>query len=1056
MASRLLISVTLLFLFFGFSSDSLCATWYVDASVSSPGDGTSWGTAFKTIQQGIDAVSHGDTVIVAEGTYVENIRFKGKNIVLTSTDPLNAAIVEKTIINGGKAGSVVTFAGAEEETCVLCGFTIQNGLAGDGAGICGGGSDQHTHATIQNNVVADNAANKDLPEAVGGGLAYCDGRIRNNTITGNWAYHGGGLFECDGLIQGNTITGNSAGYGGGGGLYGCGGTIQNNIISSNSGGGSGGGLCLCGGMIRDNTISGNFASPGGGGLSSCHGIIQNNKIHNNSSGYSNGGGLNWCQGTIQNNLIYANSADDYGGGLYYCHGTIQNNTIYGNSAGNDAAGLGWCHGTIRNCIIWQNTAANSGNQIYSCSSPFFCCVQDWSAGGAGNIDSDPLFLDAENGDLHLQSDSPCINAGANDYWVTWPQRDLDGNCRMAGARVDMGCYEYGSSLDSDGDLLSDSEETAAGTDAFAEDSDGDGLRDGLERIRSSNPLNPTLPTSIHVPLGMSTIQGALSLSMNGDEIIVAPGTYPENLQFSGTDVILRSGDPENPHVVASTIIDGGGAGSVIMLTGNETRACVISGFTLRNGKATWGAGINGGTRQRLTHAVIENNVITANQAGFQEGGSIYGNGASVAHCNGPIRFNRISANVATGDGGGLYYCGGVIAHNVISGNSANSGGGLYFCNGIVQDNVIVGNSANDDGGGLFSCGGTIRNNTICANDCRSQGGGLYSCQGTIENNIISGNQGGSTGGGLWDCNGRIQNNLISGNWAYREGAGWGDGGGLDTCRGTIQNNTICGNSSGATGGVAHCGGAVRNCIIWGNSGRQLRYATLAKDPTPAYSCVQDWTGGGEGTITENPLFIGAPLQAGQWNEEPTFDEETCQTTLVDTSAVWEAGTLKGLLINPNTTQPPQFLIASNSSTTIIVWGDASGLVHAGNAYEIYDYRLDPASACVDAGDNTIVAGRFDLDGNDRRVCTKGQLSWIGEVARIEKEQGGAIAILWKAFIDMGAYECQVEGPVPETFTVQTRDRMESGGWIEVFSGNFGKWTDEQPTGTQKFYRIEMK
>jgi len=50
------------------------ATWYVDASVSESGDGKSWATAFQKIQDGVDAASHADTVTVAEGTYVENIR----------------------------------------------------------------------------------------------------------------------------------------------------------------------------------------------------------------------------------------------------------------------------------------------------------------------------------------------------------------------------------------------------------------------------------------------------------------------------------------------------------------------------------------------------------------------------------------------------------------------------------------------------------------------------------------------------------------------------------------------------------------------------------------------------------------------------------------------------------------------------------------------------------------------------------------------------------------------------------------------------------------------
>jgi hypothetical protein len=187
--------------FLMFISPGLLAdAWYVDGSVPRAGDGTSWEKALKKIQAGINKASNGDTVIVAQGTYVENISFNGKNIVLRSTNPADWAIVKQTIIDGNKSGSVVTFTGTEHETCVLCGFTIRNGTGSSvpdptfpdlyGGGILGMGADGGTsrsRATIQNNIITGNSAQT----GGGGGLGHCYGPIRNNIIIGNSCQGGG-------------------------------------------------------------------------------------------------------------------------------------------------------------------------------------------------------------------------------------------------------------------------------------------------------------------------------------------------------------------------------------------------------------------------------------------------------------------------------------------------------------------------------------------------------------------------------------------------------------------------------------------------------------------------------------------------------------------------------------------------------------------------------------------------------------------------------------------------------------------------------------------------
>src|SRR5205807_1883315 len=137
-------------------------------------------------------------------------------------------------------------------------------------------------------------------------------------------------------------------------------------------------------------------------------------------------------------------------------------TIVNNTGGGTGAGL-WIAGsfTITNCIVWNNqgfpgyASPDDENvfllQPYATGSITNSDVQYSSVfPGTGNIDADPLFVDAAGGNLRLQAGSPCISTG-NDAVVASPPFpmdatgtliDLDGKPRVSRAHVDIGAYEY--------------------------------------------------------------------------------------------------------------------------------------------------------------------------------------------------------------------------------------------------------------------------------------------------------------------------------------------------------------------------------------------------------------------------------------------------------------------------------------------------------------------------------------------------------------------------------------------------------------------------------------
>ena len=331
-----------------------------------------------TIQAAINAAVNGDTVLVSDGTYKENINFNGKAITVTS---VNGPKV--TTIDGGALDSVVSFRTNETAASVLNGFTITNGFPnfqspnfGDGGGILISSSSP----TITNNVITNNKA------CEGGGIDVQFGGplIRGNIISNNVQAGcsggvGGGGIELIGAstgaqVTGNTITGNNAGSGfngGGIGLWTPGPVlIQGNFISGNTGG-NGGGI-------------------GGANDTSGVRIIQNLIVGN--TGFTGGGlEIDNTVSLVLSNTIAGNNAQGDGsaffGAFFTSTGpmTVSNNLIISNTS-QSAVG----------CRTYDavNPPVFSFNDVFSPAGLSYGSMCINQTGENGNISADPLFVDA--------------------------------------------------------------------------------------------------------------------------------------------------------------------------------------------------------------------------------------------------------------------------------------------------------------------------------------------------------------------------------------------------------------------------------------------------------------------------------------------------------------------------------------------------------------------------------------------------------------------------------------------------------------------------------------
>lgn len=721
---------------------------YVDLDATGgANNGTSWGDAFVDLQSALAVAVAGDEIWVAEGVYYpappassRGSTFQLKSGVaiyggfdgsesnrderdwMSHVTVLDGDIDRNGSLDDGNVHHVVT-GSATDSSAVLDGFTITGGNANissynwnQGGGLYSNGGSP----TLSNLLFSGNAA--PVTGGSGGGMLSSGGgspTLTNVTFSDNSGYAGGGMRISGGSPTLTEVTfANNSATGWGGGLVNDGATTMIDVtFTGNSAADNGGGMTNMGGSgatLIDVTFTANTAGRGGGMF------IQNSIL------------------TLFNVVFYNNTATTWGGGMLIISSaspTLINVTFSANDAG---VGGGAIRNTqssspiLTNTILWGNTPAPEpiSNDLSSTIAVTNSIVQGGYT-GEGNLDLDPLFMDAGVGDLRLQSTSPAIDAGDNSA-LPADTHDLDGdgdtgepipfdlagNPRIYSSDVDLGAYEASSiaaltvdSLNEPGDGICDSVECTL-REAMAILAPGGtidfdtGLSGGVITLGSQltidrdltidgSSLTPHVIISGGDSVRVFFVNNAVTAILNGLDVVHGSSTSGGGILNNGTLTIIDS-------VISNNSAPSGGGGAIINLA-----TLAISGSTFSGNSALQGGAINNQPDSTLT---VINSTFFGNST-ISYGGGI-ANNAALAMTN-----STFSGNGANVGGGGLYNASvgtlnlinTVLADSTAGGDCVNDGAMGTDLNNLIEDNAGCGSpvSMNDpDLGPLQDNGGS--------------------------------------------------------------------------------------------------------------------------------------------------------------------------------------------------------------------------------------------------------------------------------------------------------------------------------------------------------------
>ena len=620
------------------------------------------------------------------------------------------------------------------EGALLAGVTVSNGFA----------------------TTSTRAGNLTLTAGCVSNCWITEGRATYDRTFGNNRIGGYGMAGCGvggGLLTHSRIVKNY-----GGGIYINGGLVSDCLVSNNDCGAwyTGCGIAMESGTVSRCTIVKNTLgsySGAGVGLNGNGAVLEHCLVAGNSAGTSGNAGGVWLKfGTVRNCTIVANTANT-GGGVHFegsgSGGTrvFVNNIVYGNTviADTSAGAPEWTKS--------YTTAFKMTNNFFAVST----VPSDNRTVGEATLTGNPFFADFAGGDYHLTPSSPCLDAGWGEASI---DKDLDGNARVSGPAMDIGCYEYDQSvLSASFDyVLGDATATFTVTGIGFDPADADCYWsfDGAEPTPARHA-----GTGAQYVLGVSpgeyTVGCAVYLDgekVYGEVKSALFRVYPARL-YVRTDNAAPAAPYDTWARAATNILDAiewARRENAVVTVSNGTYATsgtvvLDTPVTLQSLNGPEVTILDGG----LHHRVVQINSTRAVVAGFAiqngKGGTDNGDGGGGAYLAGGILTNCIvrgCTGAARVTGAGVVAGGGLVTGCVITNNSvaAWAAAGIFVKNGARLENSLVADNRCTLGvGGIRIGDGHVKSCTIAGNTGSGPGFHRNSTAnyGSVVNTVIYGN-----------------------------------------------------------------------------------------------------------------------------------------------------------------------------------------------------------------------------------------------------------------------------------------------------------------------------